>query len=263
MSCGIIGYAGVDLLKLEVFRQIMTELEVLQEKNEKSPLGGHGAGLFLVENRKELILRAGADKEKSPVKRIFEKLQEYSPDRTRFFLGHVRRASKEYEDKLSEEFAHPFMAMERDVEIVGIHNGFLSNHLELQKRYRIEDALIDSDVLCKVLLKVMLRHRKIEHAIQEYFEVIEGNNTAAFYIKRGREMWLLLLHTGATRGLVVYENEKGNIVFCSREQPVKRYLGEYLQKNNYAITFRIGIKEHGHFINWWRIEPGTFRLLEY
>jgi len=263
MSCGIIGYAGIDPLRLEIFKRIMADLEILQEKNERSPLGGHGAGLFLVENGKELILRAGADKEKSPVKKVFEKLHEYSSERTRLFLGHVRRASKEYEDKLSEEFAHPFMAMEKEVEIVGIHNGFLSNHAELQKRYKIEDALIDSDVLCKVLLKVILRHRKIEHAIQEYFEIIEGNNTAAFYIKKGHEMWLLLLHTGATRGLVVYENEKGSMIFCSREQPVKKYLGEYLQKNNFNITFRIGIKEHAHFINWWRIEPSTFRLLEY
>uniref|UniRef100_A0A7V3ZX17 Glutamine amidotransferase type-2 domain-containing protein n=1 Tax=candidate division WOR-3 bacterium TaxID=2052148 RepID=A0A7V3ZX17_UNCW3 len=267
LSCGIFGYVGRSKVKLSNIKSLLKELENLKEEVDNSPLGGHGAGYFHLSDG--LVVyhnRVGYYENRSPVDVLFE-LGEFSPDdEVNFFAGHVRRASDEFSkiEDLDELHAQPFIHVGRKYRVIGIHNGFLRNYKELAEKFKIEEYFTDSDVLTRVFLNILEKKDDISESCEELFSSVEGGNTAVFLVERRDNYWLVILHTGKTRGLVIYENTLGEILFCSRRGPLLKHFGNLISNRNFFESVYIPPKEQNLFINWWRIETDPpFRLSEY
>jgi len=60
----------------------------------------------------------------------------------------------------------------------------------------------------------------------------------------GKEQMLLhLLHKGKTRGLTIWRNEKGEVIFCSRKEPIIEVLGNVLNKDDFTEQVSISYRE--------------------
>ncbi|MEO0239078.1 MAG: hypothetical protein ABIM45_04030 [candidate division WOR-3 bacterium] len=267
LSCGIFGYIGQYKVKLSSVKNLLKELESLKEDVDTLPLGGHGAGYFLLSDG--LVLyhnKVGYYENRSPVDVLFD-MEEFSPDdNVNFFMGHVRRASDEFSnpDDLDEFHAQPFVHTGSKYKVIGIHNGFLKNYKDLASKFQISDYFTDSDVLTQVFLKILEKKDDVSESCEELFSIVEGGNTAVFLVEKRDRYWLVVLHTGKTRGLVLYENTEGEILLCSRRGPLLNHFGPLINQRNFFESLYIPPKEQNIFINWWRIEVNPpFRLSEY
>lgn len=267
MSCGIFGYIGQEGLPKDKIFNLLLEMESLKEEIDSSPLGGHGAGyVSLSEGLVPFFNKVGFFKDESSVKMLFDFDELRDADSFKFFIGHVRRASDEFSspDDLDELHAHPFVHTGKHYRVYGVHNGFLQNYKELAQRINLKEYFTDSDVLTQYFLHLLDTEKDISSACEKLFATIEGNNTALFLIEGKEDFFVVLLHLGKTRGLVLYENEHGEFFICSRKSLLERHFADFLEKNGFFETLHIKPKEHNLFINWWRVEANPpFKLSEY
>ncbi|MEO0258243.1 MAG: hypothetical protein ABIM32_02260 [candidate division WOR-3 bacterium] len=267
MSCGIFAYIGSKDIETARIFDLLREMESLKEEVDESPLGGHGAGyVSLSEGLVPFYNKVGLIANRSPVESLFDFEELQDAQGFKFFIGHVRRASDEFSspDELDELHAHPFVHSGKKFRIYGVHNGFLKNYKEISNRYGIQEYFTDSDVLTQYFLALLENKGNISSACEELFSGIEGNNTAVFLIEGKDDYHLVVLHTGKTRGLVIFENEHGEMLLCSRKGLLLKYFEDLLEDRNYFETVAVGPKEHQLFINWWRVDHTIpFKLSEY
>jgi len=83
-------------------------------------------------------------------------------------------------------------------------------------------------------------------------------------VEKREQFWLVVMHTGKTRGIVIYENELGEIIISSRKSVLEKHFAGLLERKKFFETLFIKPKEHQIFINWWRVEINPpFKLSEY
>ncbi|HOP32123.1 MAG TPA: hypothetical protein PKU94_01920 [Candidatus Hydrothermia bacterium] len=267
MSCGLFLYVGHEKLKFQDIYNFLKELETLQEPEDSSPLGGHGAGfVMLSDSLVPYYKKVGYFENRSSVDALFDSDELKNIANSNFFLGHVRRASDEFSslEELDELHAQPFVHSDAHCRVYCAHNGFLKNYADLKNRLGIEEFYTDSDVLCQLLLALLERFGEISRACEELFSMIDGDNTAIFFVEKREQFWLVVLHIGKTRGLVVNENEMGEMVIASRRAPLYKYFGELIEKKGFFESLYIKPKEHRLFINWWKLKVNPpFSLSEY
>ena len=70
----------------------------------------------------------------------------------------------------------------------------------------------------------------VAETLYEYFWSLQGSNAIAFLQMDEEESYLHLINKKKTRGLVVWENSKGEVIFCSRKSPVLEEFGEIVAK---------------------------------
>lgn len=72
-----------------------------------------------------------------------------------------------------------------------------------------------------------------DKALERLFCATEGNATVALLSLKEGERALSLLHNNRTVGFNLWVNSKGELLFCSRWEPVEELLGELLKKGSF------------------------------
>ncbi|MGB9824966.1 MAG: hypothetical protein ACPLN0_06330 [Candidatus Hydrothermia bacterium] len=267
MSCGIFAYIGSKELEKKVIFDLMYDMESLKEESDNSPLGGHGAGyVFLSDGLVPYYNKIGVVTDISPVESLFDFDELKDTGSFKFFIGHVRRASDEFSstEELDDLHAQPFVHSGSKFRVFGVHNGFLKNYVQIAEKLGISEYFTDSDVLTQYFLYLLEEEKDLSDACEKLFSGIEGNNTAVFLTEAEDGYKLVVLHVGKTRGLVIFENEYGELLLCSRKSLLTKHLQNILEERGFFETLEIKPREHQIFINWWRVDTNPpFKLSEY
>lgn len=139
--CGIFGYTGKDPFDLD-------KIKILALYNQSR--GDDATGFY---NGKELIKKA------EKASKFIETLQ---LEETNILIGHCRKATSTW--KL-DKHAHPF----QHNNIVGVHNGVISNSYQLARDRNI--SLVDIDVDSDILFKIISN--------EENYDILKKYNGAA------------------------------------------------------------------------------------
>jgi len=245
--CGIFAYMGHNPISLSETLKILRILESDQETDEKTPIGGHGAGIFYLNEKGKLILEKVGKTNGSPCYDLISKLGDKIGN-SRLILGHVRRASPEFKDTTQyREFAQPYKPnCKHDLNLVSAHNGFLQNYQKLSNnltsQHKFESQKIklnDSEVIAHLYEELLTQTKDPTKAAHTLHEQIEGNNTAVILTINKNEAHIDAIQKGKTRGLIVWTNPKGEVLICSREKPIQKTLHKFLIENNYKKIIHI------------------------
>ena len=238
--CGIFGWALNSELGIRVALEILKRLEVFTYPGRASPVGGHGAGISYLKENRDLFLAKVGKTNGSPVSDLL-KTMDYSAVQTKVLLEHVRRASPQFNETVKwSECTQPYRGKCIDgVDVVSVHNGFLSNYKALKdslsashhyESERIE--LIDSELFphaCEELVKT----HGLQSAAEKLLCKAEGNATVGLLTRSGEDYGLDILHRGRTVGLNIWKNPDREVVFCSRWEPVEELMGEWLRERGF------------------------------
>lgn len=256
--CGIFGFILSKPQKIGLALEVLKILETHQYPDEKHPVGGHGAGIYCLDsNGGKMFAKIGKTNE-SPVEVLSEEISRQL--QTKLLIGHVRRASPDFLNTISfSECTQPYIAhCNRRLKIVSVHNGFVENYKELRTKLRTKhlfesekkSELIDSEVLPHFLEELLLNKVDIAKALNRLSVQLKNQkgNTASMLLLGGESMgnFLVFMHHGRTRGLTIWDNPEGDIVFSSRKEPVKQVLGEFLREHAFEEKLSIAWKEPKH-----------------
>lgn len=235
--CGIFGYILKEGLPLRYTLEVLKRLEVYTYPGRPYPIGGHGAGVAYLTPDGGAFLRKVGKRDDSPVSDLMGSLREEG-EAPRVLLGHVRRASPQFRETVKHsECTQPYVAeCLGDLTVLAIHNGFLRNYKELREGlradHRYESAgieLIDSEVFPHVF-EELVEAEGSEGAVERLFCAMEGNSTVALLSIKKEDRALGLLHKGRTAGLNLWTNREGEVLFCSRWEPVEVVLKGVLER---------------------------------
>ena len=231
MGCGIIVYLGDGKPVRDIVRALAA-LEDIMYPGEKTPVGGHGAGIaWLDRDGRMRRLRLPASALPSPARRLLSLVPD---DVCIAAIGHVRRASERFLDTITYEWgAQPFLCRcLDDILVYCAHNGFVKNYAELCARleasHRFETRhaeairdpphIIDSEVVPHLIASLLAEGLDPMGIAPKLLGHLEGGNTVAALISRGDSRYMLLAHKGMTRGLVVSLSEEGELYAASRPE---------------------------------------------
>jgi len=267
LMCGIFAYMGHKPIPILTVLKVLQILENEQEPNEKSPVGGHGAGIAYLNKKGKLTFAKVAKTKRSPVKDLTSQL-EATTISSSLILGHVRRASPQFQDTIEcKEFAQPYKPQcSPDFNLVSAHNGFLQNYNELRNKltqpHHFESRKIklnDSEVPAHLYEELLTQKKDPTRAAHALYEQIEGNNTLVILStnKTGIEAHLQAIQKGRTRGLVIWTNQRGEVIICSREKPVQENLHKFLVENNYQKIVNITRNDSTRLETHFTLNPPT------
>jgi glucosamine 6-phosphate synthetase-like amidotransferase/phosphosugar isomerase protein len=265
--CGIFGFMLTRPQQIAPALEVLKSLETHQYPNEENPVGGHGAGVFFSgADGKETFLKVGKTSE-SPAKTLAQKVLA-AQSQASLFIGHVRRASPEFlHTVLFKESTQPYVSScAANLRVAAVHNGFVSDYLEIRKKLRLkhlfesekENGLIDSEIIPHFFEELLLDGAGLDGALNMLLEQLENqNNALCMLVLNSRQVGdhIVFLHTGKTRGLTVWSNGKGEVMFSSRKEPMKYAFGDFLEKHGFEERLSIGWKEPKN------IKPLTFPVL--
>jgi glucosamine 6-phosphate synthetase-like amidotransferase/phosphosugar isomerase protein len=134
-----------------------------------------------------------------------------------------------------KEAAQPYVeTFEPELTVVSAHNGRLENYMELKgklKGHVFESekvGLVDSEVISHYFGALLNEVEDVDQAVHEFLCSLKGSNSVALLQVGSENAFLHLVHNGKTRGLAVWANEKNEVIFCSRPEPVIKELNETL-----------------------------------
>jgi glucosamine 6-phosphate synthetase-like amidotransferase/phosphosugar isomerase protein len=247
--CGIFGLVLEEPIKISKVFKVLEKLEIHQYPGEPRPVGGYGAGIaVMMEDGSVLVEKVGSSKE-SPAKKLADSI---SISFGSVILGHVRMPSPEYMDTAKyKETAQPYIAKKKpELTIVSVHNGKLENYKELEKSlskghvFESEKReLIDSEVVPHVFEEILYEKADVDQALYEFLNTIRGSNAVGMLQIEEETTFLHLIHKGKTRGLSVWTNNKGEIAFCSRKEPLINELGTFLAERSFKEKVYIKYRE--------------------
>lgn len=265
--CGIFGFALSKPLKVSLAMKVLMLLETHQYSNEKSPVGGHGAGAYFVDSaEKEVFLKFGKTNG-SPARALAKRILEKKP-RTKLFISHVRWASPIFRNTIAfKECTQPYITTcSRDMKVISAHNGFMENYWEiraaLRLRHKFESiktgTLIDSEVLPHFFEEMMQNKMDGATAADSISTILEGQkgNTVSMLLSRKNktENRLIFIHHGKTRGMTIWTNPNCEVIFSSRKAPVRQVLNEFLKAHNFKEKISVAWREQKN------VNPTIFSL---
>jgi glucosamine 6-phosphate synthetase-like amidotransferase/phosphosugar isomerase protein len=247
--CGIFGFALAKPVSLvQVFR-LLEKLEDHQYPNEPKPVGGYGAGVAIFDNEGSIIWEKIGKVSNSPARSLSEIV---NVSEASVLLGHVRMPSPEFiETAKFRETTQPYVVeLDPSLTIVSVHNGKVENYRELREKLGKEHVfesekveLIDSEVIPHYLEELLNETDDVNKALYTLFCVLQGSNAVAMLQVEEESMFLHLIHKGKTRGLTVWTNEKNEIIFCSRKEPLIEEFGKMLAKGKFKEKISIPYRE--------------------
>jgi len=248
--CGIFGYLLKEPLDLTYTLDILKRLEVYTHPGRTSPIGGHGAGVAYLTPDGKVFLKKVGKTNGSPAADLIGSLEVKGVSPT-VLLSHVRRASPQFNETVKySECTQPYKAeCLSGTTVVSIHNGFLRNYVELRDGlsalHRYESAkveFIDSEVFPHVY-EELVEAEGVEKSLERLFCCTEGSATVALLSLKEGEWALGLLHKNRTVGFNLWTNSGGEVLFCSRWEPVEELLGELLKNRGFKRRVFIDYQE--------------------
>jgi glucosamine 6-phosphate synthetase-like amidotransferase/phosphosugar isomerase protein len=249
--CGIFGFALKKPEKLtEVFR-LLEKLEVHQYPQEAKPVGGYGAGVAILLDDGSVLLEKVGKVDNSPAREL-AKIVNVEVNEASVLIGHVRMPSPEFmESARFKETAQPYVVeFEPNLTIASVHNGKVENYKELSERLSEEHVfesknvqLIDSEVIPHYYEELLNEIEDVDEALYALLCALQGSNAIAMLQVDEENEFLHLIHKGKTRGLTVWTNERNEVVFCSRKEPLTEEFGKVLAKGKFKEKISIPYRE--------------------
>jgi glucosamine 6-phosphate synthetase-like amidotransferase/phosphosugar isomerase protein len=154
-----------------------------------------------------------------------------------------------------KEAAQPYVEhFEPHLTIVSVHNGIVENCKELRgelKKHVFESekaGFIDSEVIPHYFGEMINELEDADAAAYQVLWTLKGSNVAALLHVDDENALLHLIYKGRARGLSVWANDKGEVIFCSRPEPVEEELkallafGQFKQKVAISHNEEAGLK---------------------
>jgi glutamine phosphoribosylpyrophosphate amidotransferase len=252
--CGIFGFSLKSAVHISIIFRILQKLEVSQYPEETKPVGGYGAGVAVMLNDGAILLEKVGKVDGSPAAHL-AKIIEPQLSEVSVLIGHVRYPSEEFMGTAKfKEATQPYIEhLEKELTIVSAHNGKVENYQELKKRLKghvfesEKIGFVDSEVIPHYFGEILHEIEDVDDALYELLCTLkapnnEGNAVAMFHIDE-ENAFLHLVHKGKTRGLTVWTNEKGEVIFCSRPEPVIEEFGRFLARDKFREKVSIKWRE--------------------
>jgi glucosamine 6-phosphate synthetase-like amidotransferase/phosphosugar isomerase protein len=254
--CGIFGFILKKPISMKKIFGILKKLETSKYLDEMLPLGGYGAGIAVMLPDGDVISEKVGKTSDSPAAQLEEivenktimnaKLSEAS-----VLLGHVRFPSPEHMDTADyKEGAQPYVEhFEPQLTIVSAHNGNVVNYRDLQAKIKThvfeseKVGLVDSEVIPHYFGELLNETKNTDTAVYELFSAMKGSNVAALLQIDEENAFIHLVYRGKARGLTVWANDKGEVIFCSRSEPVEEELKSLLAIGKFQRKVTIDRKE--------------------
>jgi len=240
--CGIFGFMMKKPVSMAKVVKILQKLETSKYSDEQLPVGGYGAGVaVLLDDGGVRSEKVGKDGD-SPVTDLSAVLKTRLTE-AKVLIGHVRHPSLEFMDTVRfKEAAQPYVEnFDPELTIVSAHNGRVENYLELKaklKGHTFESdkvRLIDSEVVPHYFGALLNQTENAGQALHQLLDSLKGKTVGSIALLQLDEenQVLHLLHKGWSRGLTVWANNKGEVVFCTRPEPVMEELEETLSRGGF------------------------------
>ncbi len=251
--CGIFGHICRSQVSLQRVLQLLRILErhKFRDQGERDPVGGHGAGVGFLNEAGEIVVFKVGRRGASPALAL-SSVREVANADSNIVLGHVRYASPDLMDTIEHATAaQPYRAnCIGSLEVISVHNGKVENFVQIREQlsaqHRFESEavkLVDSEVIPHLFEESLRVSAEEAVARETTLSSIEGNNTAVLLTKCDRRMQLHLLHKGSTRGIHFWMNPEGEIIFCSREEPVQRVFRDLLDEHGFRRELSVSWKQ--------------------
>jgi glucosamine 6-phosphate synthetase-like amidotransferase/phosphosugar isomerase protein len=243
--CGIFGFALTKPLSLAKVFRLLEKLEVHQYPRELKPVGGYGAGVAILSNEGNIILEKVGKIGNSPAECLSEIVK---VDKASVLVGHVRMPSPEFMKSAKfKETAQPYVVeLDPNLTIVSVHNGKVENYKELREKLGKEHVfesekveLIDSEVIPHYFEELLNETDNIDEALYTLFCALQGSNAIAMLQITEENTFVHVIHKGKTRGLTVWTNERNEVIFCSRKEPLIEEFSKVLAKGKFKEKISI------------------------
>jgi glucosamine 6-phosphate synthetase-like amidotransferase/phosphosugar isomerase protein len=255
--CGIFGFILKKPLSMNKVFNILKRLETSQYPDEDQPVGGYGAGVAVMLNDGNIISeKVGKTVDVSPVAELASimKTAKYMGSKlakAQVLIAHVRFPSSENMGTVKyKEAAQPYLeSFEKNLRIVSVHNGNVKNYKELKaklKPHTFESEKIgpiDSEIIPHYFGEALNELENADAAAYDLISALEGSSAIALLQVDEENALLHLIHKGAARGLIVWTNDKCEVIFCSRPEPVKAELKTLLKTGKFKEKIVINWKE--------------------
>jgi glucosamine 6-phosphate synthetase-like amidotransferase/phosphosugar isomerase protein len=249
LLCGIFGFALKQPVVMAKVFGVLERLEVHQFPNELKPVGGFGAGVAVVKSDGSVFCEKVGKVADSPAKRLscMVKIGE-----AKVLVGHVRMPSPQFMDTARfRETAQPYVAKCRSgLSVVSVHNGYVENYLQIKERlgeaHVFESdrvGFVDSEVVPHFFEQLLGENATVGEALNAFFAGVEGSNTIGLLHVAGERVFLHVVHKGKTRGLTVWMNDEGGVIFCGRKEPLVEAFDDVLKQGKFREKFSIGWQE--------------------
>jgi glutamine phosphoribosylpyrophosphate amidotransferase len=259
--CGIFGFSLRKPVSIDEVFRVLQKLETNQLPGEQSPVGGYGAGVaILLEDGTVLVEKVGKTDE-SPASHLSEIVK---VKKASVLLGHVRMPSPEFMKTVKfKETAQPYV-VERDpgLTVASVHNGKMENYEEIRKKLGESHVfesekfeLIDSEVIPHFFEDILSEKDDVNQALYEFFCALQGRNAIAILQVGQEDSFIHLIHKGWTRGLTVWTNERNELAFCSRKEPLLEEFDRILTREEFKEKVFIPFKEETGLVLSYRLQP--------
>ena len=248
--CGIFGFILKNPVHTRLVFKVLKKLEVSRYPDETKPVGGYGAGVAVMLNDGSILLEKVGAVDGSPAEHLAEIMEPKLSDIS-VLLGHVRYPSPEFREAARfKETAQPYVGQfEPELTIASAHNGKVANYKELRKRMKEhvfesdKPGFVDSEIIPHYFSELINETENTDEALYRLLCTLKGSNSIGMIHLDKENAFLHLIHKGKTRGLTVWANEKNEVVFCSRPEPVLEELGRLLMRDKFKEKISIKWRE--------------------
>jgi glucosamine 6-phosphate synthetase-like amidotransferase/phosphosugar isomerase protein len=248
--CGIFGFVLKKPVYMPKVFKVLQKLEVSQYPGEPRPVGGYGAGIAVLLNDGSILSEKVGKAAGSPAAHLAEIMMPKLSDAS-VLIGHVRFPGAEFMDTAPlKEATQPYVEhFEPELTIVSAHNGRVENYKELKERlkghvFESEKAgFVDSEIIPHYFSELINETENADEALYRLFCTLQGSNAISMFHVDEENAFLHLVHKGTTRGLTVWANEKNEVIFCSRPEPVIEEFNRMLARDKFKEKVSIKWRE--------------------
>ena len=250
--CGIFGIALREPTSITDILRTLERLEVQQLAGEPNPVGGYGAGIAVLTNEGEIVCEKIGKVEGSPAKSLAELVTKTRIPDSAVVLGHVRMPLPEFMHTAKmKETAQPYVAQSgKNIAVACVHNGMIDNYEEIRKelgpKHILESekiGLIDSEVVPHFFCDLLEASDDSNQALRSLFCGLKGTGAIGLLHVDDEDSIIHVVHIGKTRGLVIWTNDRNEVLFCSRREPVTEMMHHVLAKHKFKERISIGYRE--------------------
>jgi glucosamine 6-phosphate synthetase-like amidotransferase/phosphosugar isomerase protein len=248
--CGIFGFVMKKPLSMAQVFRVLQKLEVCQYPGEPRPVGGYGAGVAVLLDDGTILSEKVGKAADSPAGQLAEMMKARLAEAS-VLIAHVRFPSPEFLDSAKfKEAAQPYVGQfEKELTIASVHNGKIENYRELREKLKEhvfesdKVGFVDSEIIPHYFSELINEIKTVDEALYELLCTLKGSNSVAMLHVDEENAFLHLIHKGKTRGLTVWANERNEMIFSSRPEPVMEEFSRILARDKFREKASIKWRE--------------------